>query len=98
MEQLNEFFTQYLDNYLFAIIILSGVFITKYTKSITSIQNVYKILIIATIVSVISFYITESDFGALPKYLFTYTLATSFYEVVGKYFTAKIKGYFNTKK
>jgi len=97
MEQLNEFLVQYVDNYLFAIIILSGVFIIKYTKSITSIQNVYKILIVATIVSGVSFFINECDFACLPKYLFTYTLATSFYEVVMKWLTVKIKERFKTK-
>lgn len=98
MEQLTQFLTQYIDNYLFAIIILSGVFITKYTKSITIIQTKYKVLIVATLASIAAYFITESDSSFLPKYLFTYTLATSFYEVVMKWATARIKGYFNPKK
>jgi len=98
MEQLNEFLAQYIDNYLFAIIILSGIFITKYTKSITIIETKYKVLIIATLASITSYFITESDSSYLPKYLFTYTLATSFYEVVMKWFTAKIKERFKIKE
>ena len=98
MEQVIQSLTEYVDNYLFAIIILSGVFITKYTKAITGISTVYKILIIATIVSGVSFYINGCDFDCLPKYLFTYTLATSFYEVVMKRLTGIVKTFFKPKK
>ena len=84
MTELTAFFNTNIDKYLFALIILSGIFVTKYTKPIKNIRTTYKVLITSTIISIISFYINDCDFGCLPKYLITYTFATSFYEVIGK--------------
>ena len=93
MEYLIEFLEKSIDKYLFALIILSGIFITKYTKTIRKIRVTYKVLIASTIISIITFYINECDFSCLPKYVMTYTFATSFYEI----FVRKIKALISNK-
>ena len=98
MEALLLFIDQNIDQYLFMMILLSGIFVTKYTKAITAVPNVYKVLLIATLASVVSFYINECDKECLPKYLFTYTLATSFYEVAVKNLKGIIDKRFNKNK
>ena len=83
MEQILNIAT-YIDTYLFLMILLAGIFITKYTRTIKVIPNTYKVLIASTIMSVIAYYVQSCDGECVPKYVFTYPLATSFYEVAAK--------------
>jgi hypothetical protein len=92
---MEQFFINYIDFKLFVIIILSGIFITKYTKGLTKILDVYKILISSIIFSVIFYFINECKVACLIKYLITYLLATSFYEIFVKIALNKMKGFLN---
>ncbi|MDA8956147.1 hypothetical protein N9H19_00820 [Flavobacteriales bacterium] len=86
-----EFILQNIDQYLFVMIILSGIFVTKYTQAYKKICNAHKVLIASTIISIISFYVSGCDSECYSKYLFTYTLATSFYEIAIKQLSGLIK-------
>lgn len=100
MENLLTFLQEHLDYLLLSLIILTGIFITKYTKEITAIKNVYKVLIASIVISVILYFIEECDKDCLPKYLFTYFFATSFYELFVKLAISKIGSFIEnlTKK
>ena len=84
MKIFNTILDNYIDWYLFGIILLSGMYVTKFTKALTVIPNTYKVLIAATLISVVAYFITDCDKECWPKYLFTYTVVTSFYEVFVK--------------
>lgn len=90
MEQITIFLGTYLDYYLLSLIILSGIFITKYTTDI-KINNTYKILISSILISSVFYFIEDCNKGCLNKYLFTYFFATSFYELIVSVGIKKIK-------
>ena len=75
-----DFINANLNYYLLVSIILGGIFIKKYAK--IAIENTYKVLILSLLLSVAFFYFEKCDFICVPKYLFTYLFATSFYEVI----------------
>ena len=84
MENIIPFLNENIDKLLFVIIILSGIFITKYTEQI-KLSNVYKVLIASVIFSSIFYIINDCKQDCLNRYLLTYLLATSFYEVFVKW-------------
>ena len=84
METFITFFTENLDYSLFFVIILSGIFITKYTKDVKTIANVYKVLIASIIISTLFYFIEGCNKEYLKKYVFTYLFTTSFYELIAK--------------
>jgi len=90
MENLTNFLQEYLDYQLLALIILSGIFITKYTVGI-KLNNTYKILISSIIISMALYLIEDCTKSCLNKYIFTYLFATSFYELIVRLFINKIK-------
>ena len=91
MEQIFMFLNESVSKPLFLIIILAGIFITKYTKEIKFIANVYKVLIASVIFSVVFYFIDDCKTDCLVKYLITYLLATSFYEIFVKWVFNKLK-------
>lgn len=95
-EKLLQFSSENIDYYLFILIILSGLFVTKYNLGILKISNKYRVLIIATLVSVASYYINES--GDVGKYVITYALSTTFYELIVKSVKDKINKFFEIKE
>jgi len=90
METLITFFETNLDYMLFSLILLSGIFITKYTANV-KIATTYKVLISSIIISIIMYLIEDCTKDCLNKYLFTYFFATSFYELFIKFIMNKIK-------
>jgi hypothetical protein len=90
---MEQFFMNYIDFKLFIIIILSGIYITKYTKDFTKIKDVYKVLLSSIIFSVIFYFSTECKNECVIKYLITYLLATSFYEIFVKIALDKMAGF-----
>jgi hypothetical protein len=85
-----ETITIFLDYYLLVMIILSGLFITKYTKDI-KINNTYKVLISSVLISTAFYIIQDCGKSCLNKYLFTYFFATSFYELIVRVVLNKVK-------
>lgn len=98
MENIIIFFEQHLDYLLLSLIIMTGLFVTKYTKKITIIKDAYKVLIVSIIISVVLYYIEGCSRDCLPKYLFTYFFATSFYELILRFFINRVSGFLKTKK
>lgn len=98
MESLITFFDIYLDKLLFGIIILSGIYITKYTEAFPKIKSRYKVLFMSIIAAVVMYLIEGGGRLSLPRYIFTYFAATSFYEIIVKWITDKIKKRFGTKE
>lgn len=96
MEKIAEFLITNVNAYLLFVIVLSGIFITKYTKEYTKIKDVYKVLLASVVFSVI-FFLIDKDKGNEHQYLFTYLLATSFYELFVKWIVNKINKAFDTK-
>jgi hypothetical protein len=90
MENLINFFETNLDYYLLIMIILSGIFITKYTAKI-KIENTYKVLISSILISSVFYFIEDCNKSCLNKYLFTYFFATSFYELIVRVVLNKVK-------
>lgn len=90
MENLITFFQNNLSYSLLFSIVLSGIFITKYTKKINIISNTYKVLIASVIISVIIYYVEDCSNDCLSKFIFTYLFATSFYEVIVKWIVNKV--------
>lgn len=74
------FFETNLDYNLFGLILLTGIFITKYTSNI-KIANRYKVLFSSIIISIIMYILEDCNKTCLNKYLFTYFFTTSFYEL-----------------
>ena len=97
MENIITFFTEHLDYLLLSLIILSGLFVTKYSKGIESIADVYKVLIASVIISVILYFIEDCAKDCLPRYLFTYFFATSFYELIVKFIVNKVSSHIKIK-
>ena len=97
MESLITFFDIYLDKLLFGIIILSGIYITKYTEAFPKIKSRYKVLFMSIIAAVVMYLIEDGGRLTLPRYIFTYFAATSFYEIIVKLITDKIKNKFGAK-
>ena len=95
MESVTLFMEENINWYLLLIIVLGGIYITKYTKSITDIKNEYKVLIASVVFSTIFYFIDDCKTGCLPQYLFTYLFATSFYELIVKSVVNKLQGIFN---
>ena len=89
MEQIILFLEKNVSYPLFIIIILSGIFITKYTKDL-NIKDAYKVLIASIVFSTIFYFIDDCKNECLQKYLITYLLATSFYELFLKIIKEKI--------
>ena len=98
MNYLIQLFENHLNYKLLCLIILSGIFITKYSKSLTRIENVHKVLIATILISVAFYFVEDCDKSCLPKYLFTYLFATSFYELLVKIIVDKITSILNSKK
>ncbi|OWP74783.1 hypothetical protein BWK62_13385 [Flavobacterium oreochromis] len=84
-----EFLNQNLNYLLLAIIIVGGLFVTKYTKEI-KIKDTYKVLIASVVFSAIFYAIDGCGQKCLNGYLFTYLFATSLYELILKYFLQKL--------
>ena len=91
METITSFIEANIDLKLLFIIVLGGIFITKYTKAITKPNNQYKVLIASVLVSAIFYFIEECQTECLSKYFFTYLFATSFYELIVKTLMEKVK-------
>ena len=94
MESITGFIEQNISMYLLLFIVLGGIFVVKYTKGITKVNNTYKVLIASVIFSIISYYIEKCNGDCLPKYLFTYLFATSFYELIMKTVVNKLTTFF----
>ena len=92
---MEQFFIDYIDFKLFIIIILSGIFIVKYTKDFIKIKDVYKVLLSSIIFSTIFYFANNCKTACLIKYLITYLLATSFYEIFVKIALDKMKAFKN---
>lgn len=96
MEQLMNFFNENINYTLLVIIILGGIFLTKYTKGVlifnVNLKDSYKVLIASVIVSLIFYFIDDSP--KVSQYFFTYLFATSFYELIVKWFLDKINKVF----
>lgn len=78
-----EFLNDNLSYKLLAIIIVGGLFVTKYFKKV-SIKDTYKVLIASIVFSAIFYLIDGCGQKCLSTYLFTYLFATSFYELIVK--------------
>lgn len=85
-----EFIQENLNYKLLAIIVLSGIFITKFTKEI-KVKTTYKVLIASMFFSSLFYLIEGCGIRCLNNYLFTYLFATSFYELILKIALKKIK-------
>jgi len=68
---------------LLFIILLSGIFITKYTKSIVM-RDIYKVLIGTFLFSILFYFTDNCGSICINKYIFTYLFATSFYDLLIK--------------
>lgn len=97
MENLIQFTTSNINTYLLFIIVLGGIFITKYTKSIYFISDTYKVLIASIIFSSLFYIINNCQSECFEQYLFTYLFATSFYELIVKLIISKINNLLNKK-
>lgn len=96
MEQLMNFFNENINYTLLVIIILGGIFLTKYTKGVlifnVNLKDSYKVLIASVIVSLIFYFI--DDLPKISQYFFTYLFATSFYELIVKWLLDKVNKVF----
>lgn len=90
MEKLIEFTTVNINTYLLLIIVLGGIFITKYTKAITKIPDAYKVLVASILFSGVFYAISDCKSECISQYLFTYLFATSFYELIVKAIINKV--------
>jgi hypothetical protein len=95
---MEQFFINYIDFKLFIIIILSGIYITKYTKNLINIRDVYKVFISSIIFSTIFYFANDCRNECIIKYLITYLLATSFYEIFVKIGLDKMKAFRDKQK
>tara|TARA_R110002096_G_scaffold419874_2_gene624704 strand:- start:1559 stop:1858 length:300 start_codon:yes stop_codon:yes gene_type:complete len=95
---MEQFFMNYIDFKLFIIIILSGIYIVKYTKDLIKIKDVYKVFLSSVIFSVIFYFANDCKSACIIKYLITYLLATSFYEIFVKIALDKMAGFLNKQK
>lgn len=94
MENVLKFIVDNINFQLLFIILLGGIFITKYTKEI-QIKNTYKVLIASILFSIIFYFIEGCGNKCLTTYLFTYLFATSFYQLLVKELIEKIKSFQN---
>lgn len=92
MENLLIFIQENLSLKLLFIILLGGIFVTKYTKEI-QIKNTYKVLIASILFSIVFYFVDGCGSKCITMYLFTYLFATSFYEVLVKELIEKIKSF-----
>jgi len=90
MEKLTDFVLNYIELTLLALIVIGGIFITKYTKDVTRIKNVHKVLIMSVLLSAIFYFAEGQNNEFIMKYLITYLFATSFYEVLVSYLLTKL--------
>ena len=94
MENLFRFLEHNVSYQLLAIIILGGIFLTKYTKGCKffgiHISDAYKVLVASVVLSVVFYFIESCGRNCWPKYLFTYLFATSFYELIVKVLLNKV--------
>tara|TARA_R110000782_G_scaffold98686_3_gene184102 strand:- start:701 stop:1000 length:300 start_codon:yes stop_codon:yes gene_type:complete len=95
---MEQFFINYIDFKLFIIIILSGIYITKYTKNLINIKDVYKVFLSSIIFSTIFYFANDCKSECIIKYLITYLLATSFYEIFVKIGLDKMKAFRDKQK
>jgi len=98
MDTITNFIEININMYLLLLIVLGGIFITKYTKNFTRINDTYKVLIASIVFSIIFYFINECEENCLPQYLFTYLFATSFYEVILKAVIKKVNSTIGTDK
>ena len=97
MEIISIFFNKYISVELLILIILSGLFITKYTKGIlVIIQNRYKILLVSIVFSILFYFLNNCKQECILKYIITYLFATSFYELIAEWVLKIVKA--KTKK
>lgn len=96
MSNIIEFIEAHLDLLLLSLIILSGIFITKYVSN-NKISDVYKVLIASVFISIILYFVDGCTSECLKRYIFTYLFATSFYELIVKFFIEKINNFFKSK-
>ena len=90
MEDILTFVNENLNYKLLLVIVLGGIYITKYSKRVTKIADVYKVLIASFLFSIIFYLISPCGRDCAHEYLFTYLFATSFYEVIVKEIINKI--------
>ena len=90
MEKIILVITEYIHFPVLITIVVAGVFVTKYTNKIAFIHKRYKVLITSVVISVIFYLAEDCNADCLIKYIFTYFLTTSFYELIIKYVKKKI--------
>lgn len=94
MENLINFLEVNISYQLLSIIILGGVFLTKYTKGCkffgVYVSDAYKVLFASVVLSVVFYFLESCGRICWPKYLFTYLFATSFYELIVKVLLNKV--------
>ena len=90
MENFSDFLINYIDLALMSLIVVGGVFITKYTADITRIKSVYKVLLMSIILSAIFYFVEGQNNELIIKYLITYLFTTSFYEVIVDFLLTKL--------
>ena len=90
MEILQSFYETYISTPLLLLIVLSGLFITKYTKGLLiSIKNSYKVLIVSILFSLGFYFFGECKTECIQQYIITYLFATSFYELLAKWLATR---------
>lgn len=98
METLTTFYETYIDTTLLLLIILSGLFITKYTRGVLlNIGDRYKVLIASILFSTALYFSNDCRYGCLTKYLITYLFATSFYELIAAWLVKLVKAKFKSE-
>lgn len=91
METISEFLTTNINAYLLFVIVMGGIFITKYTREFTKIKDVYKVFLASILFSLIFYFFVDKSPENAHQYLFTYLVATSFYELIVKWVLNKFK-------
>lgn len=98
MEHITNFFTENIDTSLLFIIILGSYFIVKYTREYTKLKNVYKVFLASLIFATIFYFMDDCNGECAKRYMFTYLVATSFYELIVKWAIAKVESVFKISK
>ncbi|MFK7059663.1 hypothetical protein [Flavobacterium oreochromis] len=86
---MTDFLNSNLNYLLLGIIVVGGLFITKYTPDL-KIKDSYKILCSSLLFSIIFYFLDGCGQKCINSYLFTYLFATSFYELIVKYCIEKL--------
>ena len=91
MDKIILFIDENLSYKLLFIILLGGIYITKYSPKSIIISDTYKVLFASIIFSTIFYFIDGCGWNCITKYLFTYLFATSFYDLLVKRLINKLK-------